>query len=87
MHRDLQHHTEQAEPMKDQIDRANELAEREREFALAKRRAKPTACSATYCEDCGDVIPELRRKHILGCTRCVDCQRIAEQRQKGYRQC
>lgn len=71
--------------MKDQIDRANELAEREREFALAKIRSKQTAFSLTHCEDCDDPIPQQRRESVQGCTRCVDCQHIFEQREKAFR--
>lgn len=71
--------------MKDQIDRANELAEQEREHALAKLRQKPTACSRLFCEDCDEPIPELRRNTVQGCTRCVECQQIFEHQQKGYR--
>ncbi|MDE3933968.1 TraR/DksA family transcriptional regulator [Glaesserella parasuis] len=71
--------------MKDQIDRANELAEKEREFALAKLRNKPTAYSLTHCEDCDEPIPEARRQNVQGCTRCIECQQIHEYKQKGYR--
>ena len=71
--------------MKDQIDRANELAEKEREFALAKMLQKPTACSRLYCEDCDEPIPEKRRQTVQGCTRCIDCQTIYEHKAKGYK--
>lgn len=71
--------------MKDQIDRANELAEKEREFLLAKHRLKPTACSLSFCQDCDEPIPEQRRKTVIGCVRCVECQQIYEYKQKGFR--
>lgn len=71
--------------MYDQIDRANELAEKMREVALTKHRQKQTACSLTHCEDCNEPIPEMRRKYVIGCTRCVDCQAIHELKMKGYR--
>lgn len=71
--------------MKDQIDRANELAEQEREHALAKLRQKSTACSRLFCKDCDEPIPELRRQTVQGCTRCVECQQIFEHQQKGYK--
>lgn len=71
--------------MKDQIDRANELAEKEREYMLAKYQQKPTAFSLTHCEDCDEPIPELRRKNVQGCTRCVECQTLFETKQKHYR--
>lgn len=71
--------------MKDIIDRANELAEKEREVALAKHRNRTTACSLTHCEDCAEPIPEIRRQKVQGCTRCIDCQTAYELRQKHYR--
>lgn len=71
--------------MLDIIDRANALAEKEREYALAKQRKKQTAYSFTHCEDCDEPIPEARRKHVLGCTRCIDCQQIYELRMKGFK--
>lgn len=71
--------------MKDQIDRANDLAQQEIEFALAKHRLKPTACSLSYCQDCDEPIPEQRRKTVIGCVRCIDCQTIHEHKLKGYR--
>ena len=42
---------------------------------LAEQAAQP---SLTECEDCGEAIPEPRRRAILGCTRCVWCQELAE---------
>ncbi len=71
--------------MYDQIDRANELAEKMREIALAKHRQKQTAYSLTHCEDCDEPIPEARRKHVIGCTRCIDCQQIYEHKMKGFK--
>lgn len=71
--------------MYDQIDRANELAEKEREFMLVKHKQKTIAFSLTRCEDCDEPIPENRRKQVQGCTRCVECQTIFENKQKHYR--
>ena len=71
--------------MLDQIDRANELAEKERQIALAKHRQNRTALSLTHCEDCDEPIPEARRKYVIGCTRCIDCQSIFEHKMKGYK--
>lgn len=71
--------------MFDQIDRANELAEKEREFMLAKHKQKTTACSLTFCEDCDEPIPLARRQSVQGCTRCIECQAIFESKQRHYR--
>lgn len=44
------------------IDQANELAELQRESAIAKCRINHAAVSATHCRDCGEEIPERRRE-------------------------
>ncbi|MCV4633486.1 TraR/DksA family transcriptional regulator, partial [Escherichia coli] len=38
------------------IDQANELAELQREAAIAKCRINHSAVSATHCRDCGEEI-------------------------------
>lgn len=42
---------------------------------LAKQAAQP---SLEFCEECGDEIPEARRKAIPGVTLCVYCKERAE---------
>ncbi len=37
--------------------------------------------SLTHCEECGDAIPEARRKAIPGVHFCVSCQAIHEKQQ------
>ncbi len=52
--------------MSDQIDRANELAEKAREAALAKILQNQTACTSLFeCEDCGEPIPKNAEKWLL----------------------
>lgn len=70
--------------MSDQIDRAQELEHQQREIAL-KNRAISMRSSAFFCEDCGNEIPEKRRKSIIGVTRCVICQEIIERKAREYR--
>lgn len=53
------------------IDQANELAELQREAAIAKCRINHNAVSATHCRDCGEEIPERRRELVAGCLRCA----------------
>ena len=53
--------------MADFADRASALSEQYLAQALA-------AESATECEDCGEPIPETRRRAVPGCTRCIECQ-------------
>lgn len=38
--------------------------------------------SSTHCEECGDAIPEDRRKAIPGVRLCVNCQSELEKGQK-----
>lgn len=65
--------------MSRQFDQAQELEELHREAALAAFAANlPHGESLSHCEDCGEDIPEARRRVVKGCTRCITCQEIAE---------
>ena len=65
--------------MADEIDIANDYAERFIEHSLAqhKERAKDSV-SSWFCEECGDVIPHRRRAAIQGVKTCIDCQATIE---------
>ncbi|HDK5492885.1 TPA: TraR/DksA family transcriptional regulator [Klebsiella pneumoniae] len=67
------------------IDQANELAELQREAAIAKCRINHAAVSATHCRDCRLAIPELRRKYVPGVTQCIDCAEYTERKSKQFR--
>ena len=67
------------------IDQANELAERRLEMTIQNMRINHHAVSATHCRDCGEEIPEPRRKLVAGCQRCADCQEGEELRGKHRR--
>lgn len=72
--------------MTDIFDRASELEELQREHAIARQRSrKTTPCEAEheYCADCAEEIEPGRRAAVPGCTRCIGCQRKAEQRHKA----
>lgn len=56
------------------IDQASDLEEMMRENAIQAHRLNHSAVSATHCEECGDNLPEARRKAYPGCTMCVSCQ-------------
>lgn len=75
--------------MTDDIDRAQELEERQRDTALRRQATraglagKTMADSAHECQDCGDPIPQTRRWAVPGCTRCVRCQ-ADQERHQGF---
>lgn len=64
------------------IDAANELAQQRIDMAIAAHRINRDAVSAVKCAECGDKLPEARRKAYPGCTMCVDCQGEMELRNK-----
>ena len=57
----------------------NAVAEVQRK--LQKQAQNP---SAEECEDCGESIPEQRRKLIPGVQKCVRCQELLDKRKKLY---
>lgn len=67
----------------DNLDRAQQFEEMERNRALSKR-TKTTGVSSIFCEDCEQPILEARRNAIPGVTRCISCQQEAELRAKRY---
>ena len=72
--------------MADIIDMANDRAQKELDAAIAACVISDNAAeSALYCEECDAQIPEKRRELIRGCTHCVQCQGMNEERQKAYR--
>ncbi|HDX4397551.1 TraR/DksA family transcriptional regulator [Citrobacter freundii] len=68
--------------MADIIDNASALEDFQRDAALSMHRLNHSAVSATHCEECGDNLPEARRKAYPGCTMCVGCQSNMEFRKK-----
>lgn len=50
---------------------------------LARSRL-PDGESLTHCRECGDVIPEARRKAIPGVRLCVACQAELEKEQAAF---
>ena len=68
--------------MTDVFDRAQDREAELREDALAEHaRSHPQPCgeSALVC-DCGEPIPEGRRKAIPGVRTCIECQKDIERR-------
>ncbi|MEB0359619.1 TraR/DksA family transcriptional regulator [Citrobacter freundii] len=68
--------------MADIIDNASTLEDLQRDAALSMHRLNHSAVSATHCVECGDNLPEARRKAYPGCTMCVECQGEMELRKK-----
>ncbi|EPH3179276.1 TraR/DksA family transcriptional regulator [Citrobacter braakii] len=66
----------------DTLDAASELTQQQIEMAVAAHRLNHSAVSATHCVECGDNLPEARRKAYPGCTMCVECQSNMELRKK-----
>jgi phage/conjugal plasmid C-4 type zinc finger TraR family protein len=62
--------------VQEQIDATVESA-----VQLARSRL-PDGESLTHCEECGEVIPEARRKALPGVRYCVRCQSELEKRLK-----
>lgn len=71
----------------DIADFANDLVQERIDQALAARKAANFATavhSFLFCEECDDPIPEARRVASPGCTQCVQCQSIDEQREARH---
>ncbi|CDH68947.1 hypothetical protein P38_0622 [Pseudomonas aeruginosa MH38] len=66
--------------MADLADHANELVLARLDGLLAARPALAIRESAEDCEDCGEPIPQARRRAAPGCSRCIDCQDRHERR-------
>lgn len=64
------------------IDQASALEEMMRDHAIQSHRLNHSAVSAEHCGECGDSLPEARRKAYPGCTMCVECQADAEKRNR-----
>ena len=68
--------------MADFADDASAVEELQRNAALSAHRINRDAVSAVKCEECGDRLPEARRKAYPGCTMCVSCLEEIEMRNK-----
>jgi len=68
----------------DEIDQLEDRHAQEVEFARrdaeAREANKLAQAPKEFCEDCDDPLPALRQQ--MRCTRCVDCQDLAERRSR-----
>lgn len=65
--------------MADIIDNASTLEDLQRDAALSMHRLNHSAVSATHCEECGDNLPEARRRLAgkrIRDARCVWSARV-----------
>ncbi|AUG53925.1 TraR/DksA family transcriptional regulator [Thalassospira marina] len=64
--------------MGDIIDAAQELEYRLRTQSLACHRVRFAELVLENCVECGEPIPDARRKALSGALRCIDCQNELE---------
>lgn len=63
----------------DQFDKAQQLDALYLENAINAVLTAPEGVPGQdVCIDCGEEIPEKRRRAVPGCTRCLDCQQLHE---------
>jgi phage/conjugal plasmid C-4 type zinc finger TraR family protein len=60
------------------LDRADEIAARQRDAGIARAAASVKAEGREACMDCGRPIPKQRRLAAPFARRCVDCQEEME---------
>lgn len=67
------------------MDQAQEADNRLRQQAIdrARRAMNQNATGREDCIDCGEMIPEGRRKAVPGCIRCVECAKLNERLREG----
>jgi phage/conjugal plasmid C-4 type zinc finger TraR family protein len=54
------------------------------EDAVEQARSRlPRGDSLTHCENCGEQIPEARRKAVPGVRLCVECQEDRDREESG----
>jgi phage/conjugal plasmid C-4 type zinc finger TraR family protein len=63
--------------VQDQIDASVE------EAVERARKQLPKGDSLTQCEECGEAIPEARRKAVPGVRLCVPCQEALDEEAAG----
>ncbi|HDR2754087.1 MULTISPECIES: DksA/TraR family C4-type zinc finger protein [Enterobacter] len=66
-------------------DAVNEQINSTIEDAVARARGEiPQGESLEVCEECGDPIPEARRKAIPGVRLCITCQQDKDSQNSSY---
>lgn len=62
----------------DDLDRAKQLEQQQRDTAIAAQLAKGRGQGTTHCIDCEEEIPPARRAANPNANRCIDCQSEVE---------
>jgi phage/conjugal plasmid C-4 type zinc finger TraR family protein len=65
----------------DDLDRASELEQKQRQMALNSQlnsHQNNVVISALACMECDAGIPQARREASQGCQYCIDCQGLSE---------
>lgn len=68
--------------MADEADLANDFIDSEVSRALGRIRQDTTAMGTKVCRDCGEKIPDARRK--LGFQLCIECAEENERRKSQF---
>lgn len=70
----------------DELDRAQEIEERDRHAALASHRERLRGSGREFCICCGDPIGADRLEAVPNAVRCIGCQTARERwnRLRGY---
>lgn len=71
--------------MPDWIDEAQEWQAKLLEAQIAQATASSRQPAAFICEDCGENIPEARRRLLIGAQRCIHCQERIEKNARHFR--
>lgn len=70
----------------DELDRAQEIEERDRCAAIAAHRDRLRGSGRKFCTVCGDPIGADRLEAVPNAVRCIGCQTARERwdRRRGY---
>lgn len=69
----------------DNIDDANERAATYLQARIDAVTKKPSLLAAHECDECGEEIPEARRRTVPGVRLCIDCKELEELNQCTHR--
>lgn len=73
--------------MADSMDQVQARVQQELDRNLANATSRPIMISEFFCQECGEDIPEARRRAVQCVTRCVSCQQLSELKNLHYKGC